>query len=181
MKRLIMMLLLVALAITATAFATTGGAAVNAVTPSTNDINKTNGDAHVDGTPGPGTASLAFTTTNAWYSCFEYRTDGDTSQKTSDAQPQPDVTMACIPTRACATAPSSVTVSADEYVEVRMVFGAEADERFDWTRFDVLPLVCTFTTNGTNMRRSTPTAPPTRPSKCRAATRSTAMGTRSRR
>jgi hypothetical protein len=32
-----------------------------------------------------------------------------------------------------------VTVSADSYVEVRMVFGAETDERFDWTRFDVLP------------------------------------------
>lgn len=28
-------------------------------------------------------------------------------------------------------------IFADEYVEVRMVFGAEKEERFDWTRFDV--------------------------------------------
>ena len=31
-----------------------------------------------------------------------------------------------------------MTINANEYVEVRMVFGAETDERFDWTRFDVL-------------------------------------------
>ena len=31
----------------------------------------------------------------------------------------------------------TVTVEADDYVEVRMVFGAEADERFGWTQFDV--------------------------------------------
>jgi len=33
---------------------------------------------------------------------------------------------------------STHTINANEYVEVRMVFGAETDERFDWTRFDVL-------------------------------------------
>ena len=33
---------------------------------------------------------------------------------------------------------SSMTLSASGYVEVRMVFGAEGDERFDWTLFDVL-------------------------------------------
>ena len=49
MKRLTMMLLLVALAITATGFAGVGAAAaeVNAVTPSTNDINTTSGWANV--------------------------------------------------------------------------------------------------------------------------------------
>ena len=99
MKRLIMMLLLAALAITATAFATTGSAAeVNAVTPSTNDINKANGNAYVDVTPGPGTASLAFKTPNAWYSCFEYRTDGDTSQKTSDTNHNASSLTVCTPT-----------------------------------------------------------------------------------
>ena len=31
----------------------------------------------------------------------------------------------------------TISVDAKKYVEVRMVFGAETDERFDWTRFDV--------------------------------------------
>ena len=81
MKRLIMMLLLAALAISATAFAGVGAAAaeVNAVTPSTNVINKASGLAYVDVTPGPGTATLSSHTSNS-ASCFEYRTDGDTSQ-----------------------------------------------------------------------------------------------------
>jgi hypothetical protein len=30
------------------------------------------------------------------------------------------------------------TIVADTHVDIRMVFGAEADERFDWTRVDVL-------------------------------------------
>ena len=32
-----------------------------------------------------------------------------------------------------------------------MVFGAEGDERFDWTRFDVDPVACTFTTSNSTM------------------------------
>ena len=35
--------------------------------------------------------------------------------------------------------PEVLTLSALEYVEIRMVFGGERDERFDWTRVDVLP------------------------------------------
>ncbi len=31
----------------------------------------------------------------------------------------------------------TLTLSALEYVEIRMVFGGERDERFDWTRVDV--------------------------------------------
>jgi hypothetical protein len=149
-----MMLLLVALAISATAFAGVGAAAaeVNTVTPSTNGINKASGSAYVDVTPGPGTASLAFTTPNAWYSCFEYRTDGDTTQKTSDTNHNTLVGDGLYP-YVCvngANPTKSVTVNADEYVEVRMVFGAEADERFDWTRFDVDP-ACAFTTKNATM------------------------------
>ena len=100
MKRLIMMLLLVALAIPATAFAGVGAAAaeVNTVTPSTNDTTRPAAKAYVDVTPGPGTASLAFTTPNAWYSCFEYRTDGDTSSEDQRHQPQHRSSrMVCIP------------------------------------------------------------------------------------
>ena len=34
---------------------------------------------------------------------------------------------------------AEATIPADEFVEVRMVFGAEEDERFDWTRFEASP------------------------------------------
>ena len=30
------------------------------------------------------------------------------------------------------------TLAAERYVEVRLAFGAETDERFDWTRFDLV-------------------------------------------
>ena len=55
-------------------------AEVNSVTPSTNDTNITNGWAHVNQIDvGVGTTELEFVTTRDFYSCFEYRTDGDTS------------------------------------------------------------------------------------------------------
>ncbi len=54
---------------------------VNAVTPSTNDINTTNGWANVEQvSKGVGTTELQFNSTRGFVSCFEYRTDGDTSQ-----------------------------------------------------------------------------------------------------
>ena len=58
---------------------------VNAVTPSTNDINRTNGWAHVNVLDvGPGFVTLEFVSTRPFYSCFEFRTDGDTSQILSE-------------------------------------------------------------------------------------------------
>ena len=60
----------------------------------------------------------------------------------------PLVTDGLYPYTCVSNSSKPITISADEYVEVRMVFGAEGDERFDWTRFDVLPPVCTFTTSG---------------------------------
>ena len=61
------------------------GADINAVTPSTNDVNRANGWAHVDQVyRGLKTTDLQFTSSRPFYSCFEYRTDGDTSQKIAD-------------------------------------------------------------------------------------------------
>lgn len=117
-------------------------AAVNAVTPSTNDINRTNGWAHVDVTVAKGSAMLTFASTRAFYSCFEYRTDGDTSQivtTNGGVNYNPLVTDGLYPYRCVNSSTTTVTVAARAYVEVRMVFGAEGDERFDWTRFDVPP------------------------------------------
>lgn len=114
-------------------------AEVNAVTPSTNDINRTEGWAHVNQlTQEVGQAELEFVSTRSFYSCFEYRTDGDTSQVTGTNH-NPDITDGLYPYVCENNSSSTMTIQADEYIEVRMVFGAETDERFDWTRFDVLP------------------------------------------
>jgi len=108
--------------------------AITTVTPSTNDINRTNGWAHVDQVSvGVGEVTLEFISTRGFASCFEYRTDGDTSQVIG-VNYNTDITDGLYPFY-CQNNNSSIhTISANEYVEVRMVFGAERDERFDWTR-----------------------------------------------
>jgi hypothetical protein len=114
-------------------------AEINSITPSTNDINRTNEWAHVDQVSmGEGTTDLQFISTRDFYSCFEYRTDGDTSQMTGTDNYNSLVTDGLYPYFCQKNDNSIHTITADEYVEVRMVFGAETDERFDWTRFDVL-------------------------------------------
>jgi len=116
---------------------------VNPVTPSTNDINRANGWAHVNQTAiDIGSTTLQFVQPRAFFSCFEYRTDGDTSQKIGATNYNPSVTDGLYPYTCLSTAgaTASRTFTANAYVEVRMVFGAESDERFDWTRFDVLQL-----------------------------------------
>jgi hypothetical protein len=128
---------------------------VNPVTPSTNDINRTYGWSHVDQlSQGPGTVTLEFfqprsgSIEHPFYACFEYRTDGDTTQKLSDTNYNSGVTDGLYPYHCLNNPPVSAstlteTIHAQQYVEVRMVFGGETDERFDWTRFDVLPNPCT--------------------------------------
>jgi len=112
---------------------------VNAVTPSTNDANRTLGWAYVDQlSMDVGETDLQFISTRAFYSCFEYRTDGDTSQKIGDTNYNTDITDGLYPYYCQNNNSRTETIAANEYVEVRMVFGAETDERFDWTRFDVL-------------------------------------------
>jgi hypothetical protein len=122
------------------------GADVNPVTPSANALNQASGYAYVSVTTGLRTATLTFHTSNWWYSCFEYRTDGDTGQVTGENggdNYNTQITDGLYPytclSGGTASDPvtASVTVSAQHYVEVRMVFGAETNERFDWTRFDV--------------------------------------------
>lgn len=112
----------------------------NAVTPSTNEINTTNSWAHVVVTAvDPGSATLTFVSTRGFFSCFEYRTDGGAGQQTSPTNFNPLVTDGLYPFRCVNNSTSVVMVSANVYLEVRMVFGAESDERFDWTRFEVVP------------------------------------------
>ena len=114
--------------------------------PSTNDENRVNGWAHVNQIRvGIGEVELEFVQPRAFYSCFEYRTDGDTSQVIDEEHcleffGVPDTEDLQQYVDECLNVPSSlnIIISANEYVEVRMICGAEEDERFDWTRFEVL-------------------------------------------
>lgn len=135
MKRLLVFALSLGLV---AALAVPAVAAVNAVTPSTNDANRTLAWAHFDVvTVGVGEVNVDFISTRGFASCFEYRSDGDTSQKTSDTNYNPAITDGLYPFTCVTNRTVRKTLYADEYVEIRMVFGAERDERFDWTRLDV--------------------------------------------
>ncbi len=135
MKRLIgLATVVLTLGVTAAA-----SADVNSVTPSTNDINRTKGWAHVDQV---GPSDLQFISTRNFYSCFEYRTDGDTSQQIDPVNFNPLITDGLYPYHCERNSSETFTIHARRYVEVRMVFGAESDERFDWTRFEVGKQAC---------------------------------------
>ena len=128
-----------AVAVMAVGLVGVSGAVASSHAPSTNDQNRTNGWAHVNQlSQDIGETTLEFVNPRNFASCFEYRTDGDTSQAVATANPNPAVDDRY--PHLCVDADSvEMTFEANEYVEVRMVFGAESDERFDWTRFDVIP------------------------------------------
>ena len=120
-------------------------AEVNPVTPSTNDLNKGYVPmwAHVNVMGvGPGTTTLQFVSMRDFYSCFEYRTDGDTSQVLTEnggVNYNSEITDGLYPYFCVNNSERTVKIYADEFVEVRLVFGEKKEERFDWTRFEVLP------------------------------------------
>jgi LPXTG-motif cell wall-anchored protein len=113
------------------------------VFPSTNDINRTNSWAHVNEiSKGVGEVTIQFVSTRNFWSCFEYRTDGDTSQvigENGGKNYNTLVTDGLYPYDEEKNSSKILTIKANGYVEIRSAFGAESDERFDWTRFDVLP------------------------------------------
>jgi hypothetical protein len=113
-------------------------AVVNAVFPSTNDANRSNGWAHVEQASATRTdTTLVFTNPRAFQACFEVRTDGDATQRRSPLHFNPGVTDGLYPFFCLRDASTTRTFAASDYVEVRLAFGAETDERFDWTRFDL--------------------------------------------
>lgn len=84
----------------------------------------------------PGEVTLQFDNPDAYFVCFEFRTDGDTSQATGDPNFNPEVED--LYPFLCTNNETVVqTFTADEFVEIRSTFGAERDQDFDWTRFDV--------------------------------------------
>lgn len=118
-----------------TVFATPG------VYPSTNDANRLNSWAHADLiSQTEHSVTLKFISTRAFTSCFEYRTDGDTSQiltENSGNNYNSEVTDGLYPYVCVNNNTSTKTIEANNYAEIRLAFGAEKDERFDWTRFDI--------------------------------------------
>jgi hypothetical protein len=121
---------------------TATGAVVNSVTPSTNDINRVNGWAHVDvlkvDQGQPRSMTFRFTSTRDFYSCFEYRTNSGRSQVLTEnggLNYNSSVTDGLYPYVCVENSTQDVTITTTQRVEIRMVFGAETNERFDWTRF----------------------------------------------
>jgi len=117
-------------------------APVSVVYPSTNDINRSNDWAHVNKVSADvneGTITLDFVQARGFYSCFEYRTDGDTSQITGDPQWNPEI-LDGLYSYYCLNTPSTrtETFSVSDYIEVRLSSGAEKDERFFWTKFEIV-------------------------------------------
>jgi len=114
-------------------------AVVSAVFPSTNDTNRSLGWAHVDQVSvDDGAMTLSLVNPRAFASCFEIRSDGDTSQALGVGNFNRAVTDGLYPFVCINDATRLRTVAAEHYVEVRLAFGAETDERFDWTRFDLV-------------------------------------------
>lgn len=119
----------------------TGDAQVGTSTvfPSTNDANYANGWAHVLFVGvAVGEVTLDFVQPRGFYACFEYRIDDEPA--VSSTNPNLGITDG-LWNYTCQNASSEqMTFTADDHVDIRMGFGAESDERFDWTRFYVLSL-----------------------------------------
>jgi hypothetical protein len=114
--------------------------AVDAVTPSTNDENRTKGWAHFNVIETRvGEVDIEFVSTRNFLSCFEYRSDGEDTTDPRDNF-NTDIEDGLWPFLCVNNGTETLTLSALEYVEIRMVFGAERDERFDWTRIEVAPV-----------------------------------------
>ena len=111
----------------------------NSVTPSTNEANLGLGWAHVLFVDvAVGQVTLDFVSTRAFSSCFEYRIDN--GLPSSPTNYNPDINDGLWPYYCENNSDDVETIAANQYVNVRMVFGGETDERFGWTRFYVLSL-----------------------------------------
>ena len=130
--------LLTVLAVTLLSIAAMGSASAvqNAVTPSTNEINTTNNWAHFSAVAAVGQAEVTFVQPRAFVACFEVRIDG--AAPTSPTNYNPAVTDGLWPFYCVNGTTRTETFPATDKIEIRMVFGAEADERFDWTTVEVL-------------------------------------------
>jgi len=138
MKKLVIMVA-IALAVSVGSISAASAYTTTNPTYSTNDYNRNHGGPHVDllGSDGH-TVTLAFVNPNNYSVCFEYRTDGDTSQKIAATNFNSAITDGLYPFLCLSTAGTQVkTFTVAHYVEARSVFGAERDWDFTWTTFSV--------------------------------------------
>jgi hypothetical protein len=84
-----------------------------------------------------GEVTLNFVSERMFFSCFEFRID-DAPPVTPAANPNPGITDGLWPFTCRNNNSLQMTFAAQDHVDVRMGFGAESDERFNWTRFYVL-------------------------------------------
>lgn len=91
-------------------------------TPSTNESNKTKGWAHVNVVSKDfNEITLEFVSTRTFSSCFEYRIDGDITQKTSDTNFNTEITDGLYPYYCQNNNTRKVKFTPNSYIEVRMV------------------------------------------------------------
>jgi hypothetical protein len=108
-----------------------------AVFPSTNEINATYEWATVEFLDlDIGAVTLTFTQPRSFAACFEYRVDGEAPTYTPvRANYNTEVTDGLWNSYCQNADARTETIMANQYVDVRMAFGAEKTERFGWTRF----------------------------------------------
>jgi hypothetical protein len=107
----------------------------SAVFPSTNVINAGLGWAHVEFVDiDVGAVTLNFVQPRAFAACFEYRVDGAAAPAGS-VNYNTAVTDGLYAFYCLNNSSATHTIPAGQYVDIRMAFGAEGDERFTWTRF----------------------------------------------
>jgi hypothetical protein len=116
---------------------TTAMAVVDPATPSTNEANQEKGWAHFNVVETRvGEVDIEFVSTRGFASCFEYRADGEASPYTTSNY-NSAIKDGLWPFVCTNNSIANRTLTAEEFVEIRMVFGAERDERFSWTKVDV--------------------------------------------
>ena len=109
------------------------------VFPSTNAANFAAGWANVtwnSNDAGLGEAPLKFTQPRGFAACFEIRIDDEPPVAGTNYNPQ--ITDGRWNFRCVSGGSVEETFTANSHVDIRMSFGAETDERFDWTRFYVM-------------------------------------------
>ena len=113
----------------------------SALSPSTHANNKLKNWAHYTSVTNGTTTTLTFHGTRGFKSCFEYRVDGSLPKAATNRNPViPDGMWdyRCVSSNGAvhdgqATPTSaSVEITGAALIEVRMVYGAETDERFNW-------------------------------------------------
>ncbi|TVP54381.1 MAG: hypothetical protein EA351_13345 [Gemmatimonadales bacterium] len=110
------------------------------VFPSTNEANIELGWANVQFVDVEvGSVTLAFDQPRNFFACFEYRRDEEDPTYPDDNF-NTDVTDGLWSFTCLNGNSEQRTITANSTVDIRMAFGAETDERFDWTRFYVLSL-----------------------------------------